>query len=162
MKQLTGQVLTTDLKIFETRRGIEWKMANYRGFTGTALFLAPNAPAGLWLDYYAKAAGPVRVTVTSKTGKAVRQLNARAERRGHQPHHLGHALRFPHPPAAGAGTPGRGGRGARGRGGAPPAAAEPGGPPAEQSSEPESESSTRGRPPRAGEAVAAAPRAARL
>jgi photosystem II stability/assembly factor-like uncharacterized protein len=71
--------MTTDLKLFETRPAIEWKMANYRGFLGSALFYAPNAPAGVLLDYYAKSAGPVKITVADKSGAQVRQLNARAE-----------------------------------------------------------------------------------
>ena len=71
--------MTTDLKLFDARPGIEWKMANYRGFQGSGLFFAANPPAGLVLDYYAKAAGPVRVTVKDQAGNDIRQLTGRAE-----------------------------------------------------------------------------------
>jgi photosystem II stability/assembly factor-like uncharacterized protein len=79
LEQINTQTLTSDLKLFGTRPGIEWKMANYRGFQGTSHFFAPNAPSGVVLDYYAKAEGPVRITVTDKAGKPVRTMNARAE-----------------------------------------------------------------------------------
>ena len=71
-------VLTTDLHLFTPLPGIEWKTANYRGFLGTRHFMAENPQAGLVLDYYAKAAGPVRVTVKDKAGNEVRQLSGRA------------------------------------------------------------------------------------
>ena len=130
LEQVNDDILKTDLSIFSGRPGIEWKMADYRGFPGTSLFLAPNAPNGVILDYYSKSAGPVRVTVADATGKEIRQANTRAEE--------GMVNRFvwdmrtdsPVPPAnaggaaasgqegggRGAGGGGRGGRGG-GRGG---------------------------------------------
>jgi hypothetical protein len=57
------------------RPGIEWKMANYRGFEGQSNFFAANAPNGVILDYWLKAGGPVQVKVTDKDGKQVRQIN---------------------------------------------------------------------------------------
>ena len=134
LEALSDQVLTSDLKLFDARPGIEWKMANYRGFQGTSKFFAPNAPTGVVLDYWAKAAGPVRLTVTDKAGKAVRQQNARAE--AGVINRVIWDMRYdsPIPPAAGAGAGagggrgaggggGRGGRGGGGRGGAAAAAA---------------------------------------
>jgi hypothetical protein len=121
LEEINNSTLTTDLKLFRTRPAIEWKMANYRGFTGTSLFLAPNAPNGLILDYFAKAAGPVRITVTDKDGKPVRTLNARAE--AGVVNRTTWDLRYdaPVPPAnaatAGAGGGGRGAGGGGGRGG---------------------------------------------
>jgi photosystem II stability/assembly factor-like uncharacterized protein len=117
LEQLNPQVLTSDLKLFDTRPGIEWKMANYRGFIGSALFFAPNAPTGAMLDYYAKDAGPVRVTVTDKTGNQVRQLNARAE--AGVINRVIWDMRYdaPVPPATAATGGGRGGGGRGGRGG---------------------------------------------
>ena len=79
LEEMNDQVLTSDLKLFSGRPGIEWKMANYRGFMGTSNFLAANAPNGLMLDYFSKTAGPVRITVTDKAGNRFAQLNARAE-----------------------------------------------------------------------------------
>ena len=81
LEEMAGNdsVLTTDLHLFTPKPGIEWKMANYRGFLGTGLFFAANPQAGVVLDYFAKTAGPVRVTVKDKAGNDVRQLTARAE-----------------------------------------------------------------------------------
>ena len=72
-------MLTTDLKLFTPKPGVEWKMANYRGFLGSGLFFAANPPAGVVLDYFAKTAGPVRVTVKDQAGNDIRQLTGRAE-----------------------------------------------------------------------------------
>jgi photosystem II stability/assembly factor-like uncharacterized protein len=121
LEQMDSQTLTTDLKLFESRPAIEWKMANYRSFIGSALFFATNAQAGLMLDYYAKSAGPVQITVADKAGNRVRQINARAEAGV-----LNRAIwdmRYDAPvpaetPAAGGGGRGGGGRGGGGRGGA--------------------------------------------
>ena len=92
LEQMDSQTLTTDLKLFESRPAIEWKMANYRSFIGSALFFATNAQAGLMLDYYAKSAGPVQITVADKAGNRVRRINqsggGSAESRD-----LGYALR---------------------------------------------------------------------
>ncbi|MBZ5603606.1 MAG: hypothetical protein LAO79_15000 [Acidobacteriia bacterium] len=117
LEQMTPQTLTSDLKLFDTRPAVEWKMADYRGFIGSALFYAPNAPNGVLLDYFSKDAGQVRVTVADKSGNRVRQFNTRAEAGAvtrvawdlrHDP---------PVPPETPAGG-GRGGRGGRGGGAA--------------------------------------------
>src|SRR5207245_4961991 len=79
LEELNDQALSSDLKVLGGRPTVAYRMANYRSFTGGALFLAPNAPSGVVLDYFAKAAGPVRITVKDKAGNQVRQLNARAE-----------------------------------------------------------------------------------
>jgi photosystem II stability/assembly factor-like uncharacterized protein len=119
LEQLNSQILSTDLKMFDTRPGIEWKMANYRGFIGSAEYYTANAPSGVTIDYYAKAAGPVRITVADKTGQ-VRELNARAE--AGVINRATWDMRYNNPiPAPGGPTaagPGRGGRGGGGRGGA--------------------------------------------
>ncbi len=124
LENMNPDVLTADLKLFPGRPAIEWKMANYRGFTGTNLFFAPNAPAGLILDYFAKTGGPVRVTVADASGKTVRTINGRAE--AGAINRLTWDLRYdaPVPPANNATAGGRGGRGAGGgRGGRGAAAA---------------------------------------
>ena len=124
LEQMDNQTLTTDLKLFDSRPAIEWKMANYRGFIGSALLYTPNAPTGLTLDYYTKTDGPVRITIADKAGNQVRQLNARAE--AGVVNRTTWDMRFdsPIPPEpAGAGGRGGGGRGG-GRGGRGGAAAE--------------------------------------
>jgi photosystem II stability/assembly factor-like uncharacterized protein len=121
LEEMNDQVLSSDLKLFSGRPGIEWKMANYRGFTGTNLFLAANAPAGLLLDIFSKTAGQVRITVADKSGTQIRQLNARAEAGAIVRTAWDMRYEAPLPPAgggaAGAGRGGRGGGGANAAGG---------------------------------------------
>jgi photosystem II stability/assembly factor-like uncharacterized protein len=126
LEQMDSQPLTTDLKLFDSRPAIEYKMANYRSFIGSALFFAPNAPTGLFLDYYTKSGGPVEITIADKAGNRVRQINTRAEAGV-----LNRAIwdmRYdgpipPEAPASGGGGRGGGGRGGGGRGGRGGAAA---------------------------------------
>ena len=119
LEQMDNQTLTTDLKLFDSRPAIEWKMANYRGFIGSALFYTPNAPAGLLLDYFTKAGGPVRITVADKSGNQIRQLNARAEAGVINRTTWDMRYDAPVPPEnpGGRGGRGGGGRGGGGRGG---------------------------------------------
>ena len=143
LEHLDNQVLQSDVKVFDNRNGIQWKMANYRSFLGTSNFMAANAPSGVLLDYYSKTAGPARITVADSAGKDIRTINARAEAGVINrvtwdmrtdpiipPAGRGAAV------AAGAGG-GRGGRGGGGRGGrggaagAAPAAEAPATPPQE-------------------------------
>jgi hypothetical protein len=115
LEQINNQTLTSDLKLFDTRPAIEWKMANYRGFIGSALFFAQNAPTGASIDYFAKAAGPVQITVKDKAGNQIRQLNAEAG----VINRVQWDMRYdnPVPPANAGARGGGGGGGGRGRGG---------------------------------------------
>jgi hypothetical protein len=122
LENMNAQTLTSDLKIVGTRTGVQWKMADYRSFLGTSNFLAPNAPSGLLVDYYAKSAGQVRAVITDASGATVRTLNARAE--AGVVNRLTWDMRYdpPVPPptggaAAAGGAGGGGGRGGRGGGG---------------------------------------------
>ena len=119
LEELAGNdaVLTTDLHLFTPKPGVEWKMANYRGFLGTGLFFAANPQAGVVLDYFAKTAGPVRVTVKDKAGNDIRQLTGRAE--ANAVNRIAWDMRSDAPirPAAGQTAAGGGGRGGRGGGG---------------------------------------------
>ncbi len=120
LEQLNDGALSSDLKLFGSRPAIEYKMANYRGFLGTSNFLAPNAPNGLALDYYAKSAGEVKITVADKSGKKIRELTAKADAGA-----INRAiwdLRYDSPiPPATVPTAGRGGHNGRGGTGASPA-----------------------------------------
>jgi photosystem II stability/assembly factor-like uncharacterized protein len=116
LEQMNNQVLTSDLKLFDTRPAVEWKMADYRGFIGSALFYTPNAPSGVLLDYYAKNAGQAHFTVADKTGNKIREFNAPAEAGAVT--RVAWDLRSDPPvaPEAPAAGPGRGGRGGAGGG----------------------------------------------
>jgi len=118
LQEIAGkpEVLTKDLHLFPGLPGIEWKTVDYRGFLGNRQYFAANPPAGLLLDYYLKAAGPVRVTVADKAGTTIRTINGRGEVGFNR---LAWDMRMDPPvPPAGGGRGGRGGGGGGGRGGA--------------------------------------------
>jgi photosystem II stability/assembly factor-like uncharacterized protein len=125
IEQLNDQVLSTDLKFFDGRPGIQWKMANYRGFEGANMFFTPNAQNGLMLDFFAKSAGAVRIAITDPAGKPVRSMNAPVtQAQAGSIVRTTWDMRFDPPvaPAGGRGTAaggaaGGGGRGGRGGGG---------------------------------------------
>jgi hypothetical protein len=51
LEEMNSKV-TSDLKLFDTRPAVEWKMADYRGFLGSAEFYMPNAPnARFWIIF---------------------------------------------------------------------------------------------------------------
>ncbi len=97
LEEMNDQTLSADLKLFSGRPGIEWKMADYRSFIGSELFLAPNAPSGVLLDYYAKTAGPVRITIADKSGAPGSSNECARRSRRSQPRGLGYARRSARP-----------------------------------------------------------------
>jgi len=120
LQGLDDQTLSVELKVLPTRPAVAFRMTNSRGFVASHSFFAPNAPNGATLDYFSKAAGPVRITVKDKAGNQIRQLNGRAE--AGAINRIVWDLRYdsPVPPAGGAGGPfaafGGGGGGGGGRG----------------------------------------------
>lgn len=121
LEEMDDTALTSDLKMFTPAPGIEYKVVDYKGFLGSNTYVAQNAPRGAAIDYFAKSAGPVEVTIKDKSGNEVRKLNARAEAgtinrvvwdmRSNAP------VAPQPPPTAQAAGGGRGGRGGGGRGG---------------------------------------------
>jgi hypothetical protein len=125
LEKWDDKVLTSDVKVIGGGRpGIEWKMANYRGFEGQSNFFGANAPNGVILDYWLKAAGSVQVKVTDKDGKQVRQIAVPRGEAGVLNRTVWDMRADPPvlPPAGGiagaGGGRGGGGRGRGGRGGA--------------------------------------------
>ena len=120
LEKWDDKVLTSDVKVVGGGRpGIEWKMANYRGFEGQSNFFASNAPTGVMLDYWLKAGGLVQIKVTDKDGKQVRQINVPRGEAGAINRTVWDMRADPPvlPPTDGTGRGGRGG-GGRGRGAA--------------------------------------------
>ena len=107
-----NSITSKDVHLFGAQPGVEWKMVDYRGFLAQRNFYGANPQAGLTLDYYLKAAGPVQVTIKDANGRQIRQIESRGEAGGNR---LAWDMRTdpPVPPAGG----GRGGRGATGGGG---------------------------------------------
>jgi photosystem II stability/assembly factor-like uncharacterized protein len=120
LEKWDDKVTTADVKILGGGRpGIEWKMANYRGFEGQSNFFAANAPTGVMIDYFLKTAGPVQVKITDKDGKQVRQINVPRGEADVLNRTVWDMRADPPvlPPAGGGTGAGRGGRGGGGRGG---------------------------------------------
>ena len=137
LEQMSDNVLSADLHLFDMRAGTSFHIANFKGFTGTREFIAANPPYGVVIDYYLKnkleGRNPVKITVTDKAGNKVRELNGPGEPGINR---LNWDLRYDAPaqpapanPAAAGGQPGEngepeaaggGGRGGGGGGGGGP------------------------------------------
>ena len=116
LEQMEDTVLSTDLKVFDSLPGTEWRVANYKVFTGGKEFVAPNPQQGVLLQYYTKAAGPVQIAVTDKAGNRVHAAAARAEA-GVVNRTLWNMRSDPPLATSAGGAAGGGGRGAAGGGG---------------------------------------------
>ena len=83
LEQMSDNVLSADLHLFDMRSGTSFHIANFKGFTGTREFIAANPPYGVMIDYYLKTKlegrNPVKITVTDKAGNKIRELNGPGE-----------------------------------------------------------------------------------
>jgi photosystem II stability/assembly factor-like uncharacterized protein len=79
IEQMTDAVAAEDLHLFDLRRATEWRISNRSGSTGHKAFFGPNPPNGALIDYYLKTKPEekerVRITVSDKDGKVVRELD---------------------------------------------------------------------------------------
>jgi hypothetical protein len=141
LEKMSDAVMASDIAVFEGPTATQFRLYNSKGNTGHKWFEAPNPPYGAMIDYYlrAKPDGNVRITISDKSGKVIRELTGTKEAGINR---VIWDLRLPGPTQTGAGFGGGGGRGAgagggggrgagAGRGGgqqaqAQPAPAEPG------------------------------------
>ena len=79
--QMIGQALKSDAFLFPIRPAIRWAGASGMFRSNERDWLAPNPPAGAWINVYLKSApqGPVTITITDKAGKTVRTLRQRGD-----------------------------------------------------------------------------------
>lgn len=81
LQQLNSQVLGEDLHLFPIRNTIAWRIYQNRWFDAQQVFLGPNPPEGVLIDFYLKAkpAKDQRVTITilDSSGKAIREIQDR-------------------------------------------------------------------------------------
>jgi len=85
--QMIGQAMKADAFVFPIRTAIRWAAGSGGGGGGGGFrmnerdWLAPNPPAGAWINVYLKTAsqGPVTITVADKAGKTVRTLRQRGD-----------------------------------------------------------------------------------
>jgi hypothetical protein len=92
-EQLTDQVLTSELHLFDVRPAAQYRLYGNKGNTGHKWFTAANPPEGALIAYYVKTkpappttpttagppGGPARITITNATGGTVRELRGPAE-----------------------------------------------------------------------------------
>jgi hypothetical protein len=78
LEKLTEQVAAADVHVFEPRPAIAWRMANRKGSTGHAYFLAPNPSYGAMITYHLKnrveARDGLKVEILDASGKTVRTI----------------------------------------------------------------------------------------
>ncbi len=78
LEQLSDAVANEDLHLFDSRTATSWRIANRGGSTGHKIFLGPNPPNGALIQYYLKTKPDekerVRITITDKDGKTVREI----------------------------------------------------------------------------------------
>lgn len=83
LEQMSDNMLTSDLHLFDSRPGTTWHLANTKSFTGAQEFIADNAPYGVTINYFLKSKpegrNPVRITISDKAGNRIRQLNVAGE-----------------------------------------------------------------------------------
>ncbi len=116
LEQMTEQVLTKDIHLFDVRPAVEWHLMDSKTFIGHTFFIAPNPPVGALIDYYLKAKPErrtdLKISILDKDAKVVRELRDAQGEAGLN--RVAWDLRTD--PASPAPAGGRGGRGGGGRG----------------------------------------------
>ena len=118
LEQMSDQLLTKDVHLFDVRAAVEWHLMDSKTFIGHTFFVAANPPVGALIDYYLKTKperrGDLKIAILDKDAKVVRELRDVPAEAG--VNRVAWDLRTDpsSPPAEG----GRGGRG--GAGAAPP------------------------------------------
>jgi photosystem II stability/assembly factor-like uncharacterized protein len=83
LEQMSDAVATEDLHLFDIRTATQWRIANRSGSTGHKVFYGPNPPNGAIVNYYLKAKPDekerVRIAITDKDGKVVREMDGTKE-----------------------------------------------------------------------------------
>jgi hypothetical protein len=83
LEQMSDNVLSSDLHLFDMRASTSFHIANFKGFTGTREFIAANPPYGVVIDYYLKSKiegrNPVKISVADKAGNKIRELTGPGE-----------------------------------------------------------------------------------
>ena len=113
LEQMTEQVLTRDVHLFEVRPAVEWHMMDSKTFIGHTFFVAPNPPVGALIDYYLKSKperrNDLKISILDKDAKVVRELRDAQGEAGLN--RVAWDLRTDPPSPAPAGGRGGGGRG---------------------------------------------------
>ena len=83
LEQMADSVTNEDLHLFDLRPATEWRLASRGGSTGHKLFLGANPPNGAQIHYYLKdkpgEKERVRISISDKDGKAIREMDGTKE-----------------------------------------------------------------------------------
>jgi photosystem II stability/assembly factor-like uncharacterized protein len=79
--QMIAQAMKSDAFLFPIRPATRWAGSSGTFRANERDWIAPNPPAGAWIDVYLKGVpqGPVTITISDKAGKAVRTLRQRGQ-----------------------------------------------------------------------------------
>jgi len=118
LEKMSDAVMSSDLAVFDAPAAVSFRIYNRKGNTGHKWFSTPNPPYGAIVDYYLRTTlpGNVRITISDKSGKTIREMTGPAEAGVNR---VEWDLRFPSAAQAAGGGPG-GGRGGGGGGGRGP------------------------------------------
>jgi photosystem II stability/assembly factor-like uncharacterized protein len=80
-EQMSDSVRNADATLFDIQPGIHYRLYNRGSVTGHKMFTAANPPYGAVINYYLKekAKDEVKVKITDKSGKTVRELTGPKE-----------------------------------------------------------------------------------
>ena len=81
LEKMSDAVMASDVAVFDVPAAVQFRIYNRKGNTGHKWFSSPNPSYGAMIDYYLKAApqGNVRITITDKSGKVVREMTGPKE-----------------------------------------------------------------------------------
>jgi photosystem II stability/assembly factor-like uncharacterized protein len=86
LQHLNSQVLAQNLHVFPIRNTIGWRIYNNRWFDAQQVFLGPNPPDGVLIDFYLKSKPAknqkVAITILDSAGKTVREIDDRNAQSG--------------------------------------------------------------------------------
>ncbi|HKP86114.1 MAG TPA: hypothetical protein VJZ26_08460 [Blastocatellia bacterium] len=81
LEKMSDEIVASDLTVFDAKPATHYRLYNQRGPTGHKEFRAANPPYGAVINYYLKdkSKDDVKVTVTGRDGKVVRELKGPKE-----------------------------------------------------------------------------------
>ncbi len=81
LEKMTQPMLAEDMHLFDIAPATHFRLYNRKGNTGHKWFMAANPPYGAVIDYYLKdkPKDDVKITITDRSGKTVRELTGAKE-----------------------------------------------------------------------------------
>lgn len=81
LEKMSDAIMSSDVAVFDAPAAVAFRIYNRKGNTGHKWFSAPNPPYGAMIDYYLRTApaGNVRVSISDKSGKLIREMTGTKE-----------------------------------------------------------------------------------